>query len=59
MDEVRQNLGYCPQFDALCGLLTGREHLELYARLRGVPEKDVNMVSACLRVCNVMTVGLA
>ena len=43
--KVNQNLGYCPQFDALCGLLTGREHLELYARLRGVPERDVSTVA--------------
>lgn len=38
-------MGYCPQFDALDELLTGREHLELYARLRGVPEKEVTMVT--------------
>ena len=45
MVQVHQKLGYCPQFDALCGLLTGREHLQLYARLRGVPEKDVSVVA--------------
>lgn len=38
-------MGYCPQFDAIDDLLTGREHLEFYARLRGVPEKEVTMVS--------------
>uniref|UniRef100_A0A8C4I740 P-type phospholipid transporter n=1 Tax=Dicentrarchus labrax TaxID=13489 RepID=A0A8C4I740_DICLA len=36
--DVHQNMGYCPQFDAIDELLTGREHLHLYARLRGVPE---------------------
>uniref|UniRef100_A0A8B9IIP2 ATP binding cassette subfamily A member 4 n=1 Tax=Anser cygnoides TaxID=8845 RepID=A0A8B9IIP2_ANSCY len=36
-NSVHQNMGYCPQFDALDDLLTGREHLYLYARLRGVP----------------------
>ncbi|XP_056441789.1 phospholipid-transporting ATPase ABCA1-like [Gadus chalcogrammus] len=41
MDEVHQNMGYCPQFDAINDLLTGREHLEFYAILRGVPEKEV------------------
>ncbi|XP_029368177.1 phospholipid-transporting ATPase ABCA1b isoform X2 [Echeneis naucrates] len=41
IDQVHQNLGYCPQFDALNELLTGREHLELYAVLRGIPEKEV------------------
>uniref|UniRef100_A0A8C3D0W6 P-type phospholipid transporter n=1 Tax=Cairina moschata TaxID=8855 RepID=A0A8C3D0W6_CAIMO len=37
ISSVHQNMGYCPQFDALDDLLTGREHLYLYARLRGVP----------------------
>lgn len=41
IDEVHQNMGYCPQFDAINELLTGREHLEFYALLRGVPEKEV------------------
>ncbi|XP_041634758.1 phospholipid-transporting ATPase ABCA1-like isoform X2 [Cheilinus undulatus] len=45
MRTVHQNLGYCPQFDAIDELLTGREHLEFYARLRGVPEKEVTMVA--------------
>lgn len=38
-------MGYCPQFDAINDLLTGREHLEFYAILRGVPEKEVCEVS--------------
>ncbi|XP_076143257.1 phospholipid-transporting ATPase ABCA1b [Alosa pseudoharengus] len=41
IDEVHQNMGYCPQFDAIHDLLTGREHLEFYAILRGVPEDEV------------------
>uniref|UniRef100_A0A8D3CZN3 P-type phospholipid transporter n=1 Tax=Scophthalmus maximus TaxID=52904 RepID=A0A8D3CZN3_SCOMX len=41
IDEVHQNMGYCPQFDAINELLTGREHLELYAVLRGIPEGEV------------------
>ncbi len=39
--EVRRLLGYCPQYDALLELLTVREHLELYARIKGVPKEDV------------------
>lgn len=46
IDEVHQNMGYCPQFDAINDLLTGREHLEFYAILRGVPEGEVCEVSA-------------
>ncbi len=45
IDAVHQNMGYCPQFDSINELLTGREHLELYAVLRGVPEKEVCDVS--------------
>ncbi|KAM9137819.1 phospholipid-transporting ATPase ABCA1 isoform 1-T2 [Pangshura tecta] len=41
---VHQNMGYCPQFDAINELLTGREHLEFFALLRGVPEKEVCQV---------------
>eukprot|EP01064_Diplonema_japonicum_P016941 TRINITY_DN24_c0_g1_i7.p1 TRINITY_DN24_c0_g1~~TRINITY_DN24_c0_g1_i7.p1 ORF type:complete len:1712 (+),score=594.56 TRINITY_DN24_c0_g1_i7:118-5253(+) len=35
--EAKRELGYCPQFDALLDMLTPREHIELYASLRGVP----------------------
>ncbi|TPP39775.1 ATP-binding cassette sub-family A (ABC1) member 2 [Fasciola gigantica] len=42
--QAHQSLGYCPQFDALLDLLTGRETLTLYARLRGVPENDITQV---------------
>uniref|UniRef100_A0A8C5FDV1 ABC transporter domain-containing protein n=1 Tax=Gadus morhua TaxID=8049 RepID=A0A8C5FDV1_GADMO len=45
MSLVHQNMGYCPQFDGIDDLLTGREHLQFYARLRGVPEKEVAMVA--------------
>jgi len=38
-------MGYCPQFDALVDELTGVEQLTLYARLRGVPENEVQRVS--------------
>ncbi|XP_067342054.1 retinal-specific phospholipid-transporting ATPase ABCA4a [Channa argus] len=43
--NVHQNMGYCPQFDAIDELLTGREHLHLYARLRGVPECEISRVA--------------
>uniref|UniRef100_UPI00398EA350 retinal-specific phospholipid-transporting ATPase ABCA4 isoform X2 n=1 Tax=Pristiophorus japonicus TaxID=55135 RepID=UPI00398EA350 len=45
IDDVHQNMGYCPQFDAIDDLLTGREHLLLYARLRGVPEDEIDRVA--------------
>jgi ABC-type multidrug transport system ATPase subunit len=34
--SCRRKIGFCPQFDALFELLTAREHLELYARIKGI-----------------------
>ena len=39
--KTRQLIGYCPQFDAISSLLTGKEHLELYARIKGVPAEKI------------------
>eukprot|EP00122_Pirum_gemmata_P012651 Pgem_evm1s11768 len=41
LQEVRRNVGYCPQFDALNPRLTGRETLRMYARLRGIVEHQI------------------
>ncbi|OQR82082.1 ATP-binding Cassette (ABC) Superfamily, partial [Achlya hypogyna] len=40
--EVRRLMGYCPQFDALMDLLTVREHLELFAAIKGVPSARID-----------------
>ncbi|XP_027756879.1 ATP-binding cassette sub-family A member 7 [Empidonax traillii] len=45
LQAVHQHMGYCPQFDAITDLLTGREHLEFYSRLRGVPEEETPRVA--------------
>lgn len=45
MQKVHKCMGYCPQFDALVDELTATEQLTLYARLRGVPEYEVQRVS--------------
>ena len=42
LTQVRQRMGYCPQFDALLDHMTGREMLVMYARLRGIPERLIN-----------------
>lgn len=42
LSKFQQQLGYCPQFDALLNKLSGREMLFLFGRLRGIPE---NMLS--------------
>eukprot|EP00931_Biecheleriopsis_adriatica_P069363 TRINITY_DN4321_c0_g1_i1.p1 TRINITY_DN4321_c0_g1~~TRINITY_DN4321_c0_g1_i1.p1 ORF type:complete len:1964 (+),score=351.62 TRINITY_DN4321_c0_g1_i1:38-5929(+) len=39
--QVRRLIGYCPQFDALIGTLTAREHLTLFARIKGYPEENI------------------
>ena len=37
LKNVRQNLGYCPQFDALIENLTVREQIELFYDLKSLP----------------------
>lgn len=37
MNRVRYLIGYCPQFETLLENLTAREHLELYAAIKGIP----------------------
>jgi ATP-binding cassette subfamily A (ABC1) protein 3 len=41
VNEMRKNLGVCPQFDILFDLLTPIEHLELYCMFKGVPKSEV------------------
>ena len=38
--QARQKQGYCPQFDALNDLLTGRETLLMFARIRGLTDAN-------------------
>ncbi|KAJ7372621.1 ATP-binding cassette sub- A member 5 [Desmophyllum pertusum] len=40
--EAFQHMGFCPQSDAHWQILTLQEHLEAYARIRGVPWGEVN-----------------
>eukprot|EP00658_Telonema_sp_P-2_P006414 TRINITY_DN12438_c0_g1_i3.p1 TRINITY_DN12438_c0_g1~~TRINITY_DN12438_c0_g1_i3.p1 ORF type:complete len:2202 (+),score=596.20 TRINITY_DN12438_c0_g1_i3:221-6826(+) len=35
-EEINKSMGYCPQFDALFPKLTAREHLQMYARIKGI-----------------------
>ncbi|KAL4432498.1 hypothetical protein ABPG74_013352 [Tetrahymena malaccensis] len=37
ISQAQQYIGYCPQFDALLDNLTAREHLELFAAIKGIP----------------------
>ena len=40
-EKTRHCIGFCPQFDAHFANLTGREHVELYASIKGVPKNLV------------------
>jgi len=42
--KALESIGSCPQFDALSPLLSGREQLWLYCRIKGIPEQQINDV---------------
>lgn len=42
MDKIRSFTGVCPQHDILWDQLTGREHLQLFAHLKGISDGNVN-----------------
>jgi len=42
LSRARTVMGYCPQFDGLQPNLTGREHLQFYAQVRGVPDELID-----------------
>uniref|UniRef100_A0A8P0NG69 ATP binding cassette subfamily A member 12 n=1 Tax=Canis lupus familiaris TaxID=9615 RepID=A0A8P0NG69_CANLF len=41
VDSHSSLVGYCPQEDALDDLVSVEEHLYFYARIHGIPEKDI------------------
>mmetsp|Transcript_11083 Transcript_11083/g.30615 ORF Transcript_11083/g.30615 Transcript_11083/m.30615 type:complete len:285 (-) Transcript_11083:3296-4150(-) len=45
-EKTRRRVGYCPQFDAHFTNMTGKEHVELYASIKGIPTKLVREASA-------------
>ena len=45
-DQTRRAIGYCPQFDAHFANMTGAEHVELYAVIKGVPQDLLKEVVA-------------
>lgn len=45
---ARRHVGFCPQHDALIGRLSGREHLLLFAALRGLPRAAAAPAAAAL-----------
>ncbi|KAF9107334.1 ATP-binding cassette sub- A member 5 [Mortierella sp. AM989] len=41
-ENLRSMIGICPQFDVLWPKLTARDHLQLFARIKGVAPNQVN-----------------
>jgi len=41
-EETRKVIGYCPQFDAHFTNMTGREHVRLYAAIKGVAKQHID-----------------
>ena len=41
MEEIRKMTGICPQHDVLFDELTTMEHLQFFARIRGMDEKNI------------------
>ena len=46
LDGQALRMGYCPQMDALDRLLTVRESLDVYSKLRGIPPRLSTKVGA-------------
>ncbi|CAM6104749.1 unnamed protein product [Calypogeia fissa] len=42
MRNIRRSMGVCPQFDILWEALTGREHLQLFASIKGLKPAAIN-----------------
>ncbi|XP_010667296.1 ABC transporter A family member 2 isoform X2 [Beta vulgaris subsp. vulgaris] len=44
MSRIRKMIGVCPQFDILWDVLTGEEHLNLFANIKGLHCEAISMV---------------
>jgi ABC-type multidrug transport system ATPase subunit len=42
MDEIRKNLGMCPQHNVLFDRLTVEEHLWFYSRLKSMAQEEIH-----------------
>eukprot|EP00002_Diphylleia_rotans_P008604 TRINITY_DN1856_c0_g1_i6.p1 TRINITY_DN1856_c0_g1~~TRINITY_DN1856_c0_g1_i6.p1 ORF type:complete len:270 (-),score=65.11 TRINITY_DN1856_c0_g1_i6:171-980(-) len=42
--DVYKVISLCPQFDPLLDLMTGREHLRLFGKLKGIPDDKLEQV---------------
>ena len=44
MNEIRKQLGVCPQFDVLFPDLTSAEHIELFSGIKGIPKAEMEKI---------------
>ncbi|XP_071968674.1 ATP-binding cassette sub-family A member 9-like isoform X3 [Engystomops pustulosus] len=42
IEEMKKRLGFCPQFDVKFDPLTVKENLKIFAKIKGIPHKEVN-----------------
>ena len=50
LEIVQLQIGLCPQFDVLWADLTVKEHLEFYARIKGItPEEEEECVNQAMK----------
>ncbi|KAM1099857.1 hypothetical protein ACFX15_006173 [Malus domestica] len=45
MAKIRKMIGVCPQFDILWDALSGKEHLHLFASIKGLPPSSIKSVA--------------
>ncbi|XP_047316814.1 ABC transporter A family member 2-like [Impatiens glandulifera] len=45
MSTIRRTIGVCPQFDILWDVLSGEEHLHLFAAVKGLPPSSINDIT--------------
>uniref|UniRef100_A0A0E0QIM3 ABC transporter domain-containing protein n=1 Tax=Oryza rufipogon TaxID=4529 RepID=A0A0E0QIM3_ORYRU len=45
MSNIRRMIGVCPQFDILWDALTAKEHMELFASIKGLPPSTIKSVA--------------
>ena len=48
MDDIRRQVGMCPQHSVLYASLTVKEHMELFAAIKGVPASEVSFAVATM-----------
>lgn len=58
MNIARKLMGYCPQFDAFDGLLTSKELLTFYTKIRGMSKTDSNKVKQKLSIRNYICIEM-